>query len=58
MRKGENSTWLCNFVTSWLKRSLVFLRLSMTPLENPGVAERGGLGLLEYGEEGLELAAD
>lgn len=42
---------------SCLKISFVFLRLSITPLENPGEAERGGLGLLEYGDEGLELAA-
>lgn len=45
-------TWLSSFCTSWVKTSFDFLSLSITVLENPA---RGGLGLLEYGEAGLEL---
>lgn len=51
----EIRTWPCNLETSCVKRSFVFFKVSITPLENTGVAERGGLGLLENGEAGLEL---
>lgn len=54
-KRCKTSTWFCNFDTSWVRMSFVFLRLSITLLENIGVADRGGLGLLEYGEVDLEL---
>ena len=47
-------TWFCSLAMSWVNTSFDFLSLSITVLENP---VRGGLGLLEYGELGLELIA-
>lgn len=51
----NESTWFCNFDTSWFKSSFVFFKLSIRLLENPGLLERGELGLLEYGDTDLEL---
>jgi hypothetical protein len=51
----NESTWFCNFETSWFKSSFVFFKLSIRLLENPGLEERGGLGLLAYGDTDLEL---
>lgn len=51
----NESTWFCNFETCWFKSSFVFFILSIILLENPGLLERGGLGLLAYGDTDLAL---
>ena len=65
MRRIAKCTWACNFCTSWFKSSFVFFKLSEILFEKAspevvgiGVAERGGLGLLEKWDTDLELTLD